>query len=59
MTRKNLGEQTKALKEIILDTWVDIRNSQKPDDEKIEVFKIPDNQIPPEASAVMKQEIPE
>lgn len=54
-----LGEQTKALKEIILDTWIDIRNSQKPDDEKINVIKVPDNKIPPETSIMMKQEIPE
>ena len=54
-----LGEQTKALKEIILDKWVGIRNSEKPDDEKIKVVKIPDNKVPPEDSNIMKQGVPE
>lgn len=54
-----LGEPTRAIKEIVLDKWIDIRNAMKPKDERIKVIKIPADKLPPEANAIVNQMVPE
>lgn len=54
-----LGEPTRMIKQLVLEKWIKIKNDKKPDDEKIKVYKSPDNKVPAASNLLIQQALPE
>jgi len=54
-----LGEPTKIKKDLVLGKWLDIKNSTKPDHQRIKLKKLPPGKIPDQSGLPTQQALPE